>query len=56
MSTIILEFIKEARILNRQAKLLTKENNDLTNEEKEMINKIIINTSKSLNKLNKEIN
>ncbi|EDT15234.1 hypothetical protein [Clostridium perfringens] len=42
MGEILLEFLKETQIINRQ--------------DKEMLNKIILNTSKSLSKLGSEIN
>ncbi|BDU83823.1 hypothetical protein [Clostridium perfringens] len=56
MSEILLELLKETRILNRQAKLLIEDKNSLSSSDKEMLNKIILNTSKSLNKLGSEIN
>lgn len=56
MSEILLELLKETRILNRQTKLLIVDKESLTSEDKEMLNKIILNTSKSLNKLGAEIN
>ena len=56
MSEILLEFLKETRIINRQAKLLIEDKNSLSSSDKEMLNKIILNTSKSLSKLGSEIN
>ncbi|WP_283697472.1 hypothetical protein [Clostridium perfringens] len=56
MSEILLELLKETRILNRQTKLLIADKESLSSEDKEMLNKIILNTSKSLNKLGVEIN
>ncbi len=56
MGEILLEFLKETRIINRQAKLLIEDKNSLSSSDKEMLNKIILNTSKSLSKLGSEIN
>ncbi len=56
MGEILLEFLKETRIVNKQAKLLTEDKNSLSSSDKEMLNKIILNTSKSLSKLGSEIN
>lgn len=56
MDEILLEFLKETRIINRQAKLLIEDKNSLSSSDKEMLNKIILNTSKSLSKLGSEIN
>ena len=56
MGEILLGFLKETRIINRQAKLLIEDKNSLSSSDKEMLNKIILNTSKSLSKLGSEIN
>ena len=56
MGEILLEFLKETRIINRQAKLLIEDKNSLSSSDIEMLNKIILNTSKSLSKLGSEIN